>query len=150
MAAKIKLELVFDTFLTLAGIAIIITSVGFGFGTAKEPGPGFFPCFVGVLMVIFGLVLLLTGRKDEAKTLFEDLDGMKRFWLTAAIYAVWLLLLDYLGFLVITFFVTLASSKIMRLEGWLKPVLLALGTTFFIYLVFDIWFYTDLPRGILG
>ena len=146
-----KLETLFTGALTLVGLGIVYAAVQYGFGSPREPGPGFFPCFIGVLIVLFGGILLRPRRgSKEAPKLFANRDGAKRFWLAAASLVVWLLLLDALGFLLITFIVTWADAKIFRLEGWVKPALLAAGTTLMIFLLFDVWFYIDLPRGFWG
>ena len=55
-----------------------------------------------------------------------------------------------LGYVLTTFAVTYAFCKIMKLEGWLKPLALSIATALFIYLLFDVWLYIDLPRGIFG
>ncbi len=146
-----KPETLFTAALTLVGLGIVYTAVQYGFGSPREPGPGFFPCLIGLLVVIFGGILL-TPRRQEKKEqkLFDNRDGTWRFWLAAASLVLWLLLLDALGFLLITFIVTWADAKIFKLEGSIKPALLAAGTTLMIFLLFDIWFYTDLPRGFLG
>jgi hypothetical protein len=145
-----KLETLFTTALTLLGLGIVYTAVQYGFGSLREPGPGFFPCFIGLLVVIFGMILLIPRRQDKKEPkLFDNRDGAWRFWLAAGSLVVWLLLLNPLGFLIITFVVTLADAKVFKLEGWVKPVLLAAGTTLMIFLLFDVWFYTDLPRGLL-
>jgi hypothetical protein len=65
-------------------------------------------------------------------------------------FCTWLTFMPWLGFIIMTFFASLAFAKIMGLEGWFKPILLAVGGSVFIYLLFDVLFYADLPRGILG
>jgi sterol desaturase/sphingolipid hydroxylase (fatty acid hydroxylase superfamily) len=152
MASIFKtLQTAFTALLTLTGLGIVITAVYYGFGSAREPGPGFFPCFAGLLIIAFGLILLFADRRgNKGQKLFDTKEGMFRFWLTVTSFVLWLLLLNSLGFLITTFLVTVGNAKIFQMEGWVKPALLALGTTFFIFLIFDIWFYTDLPRGLLG
>jgi len=124
-----------------------------GFGSTKQPGPGFFPALVGLFGLVFGILLiihyLVQKSLDGERKIFEK--GQKgRFVAMVAIFCGWLISLPWLGFIIATFFATLAFAKIMGLEGWLRPVLLSLGGAVFIYLLFDIWFYSDLPRGFLG
>jgi putative tricarboxylic transport membrane protein len=145
------LQKVFIALLTLTGLGITITAVHYGFGTAAEPGPGFFSFFVGLLIVTLGIVLLFIDRGgDKDQKIFETRNGMFCFWLTITSFVLWLVMLDSIGFLFTTFLVTLVNAKIFKLEGWVKPTLLAVGTSIFIFLLFDVWFYTDLPRGLLG
>jgi hypothetical protein len=69
--------------------------------------------------------------------------------MTAA-FCVWILLMPLLGYVAVTLLATFGFCKVMKLEGWLKPLFISLGTTLFIYLLFDYWLYIDLPKGILG
>jgi hypothetical protein len=62
----------------------------------------------------------------------------------------WIITMPVLGYVIATFAVSYAFCKIMKLEGWLKPLALSIATGVFIYLLFDVWLYIDLPRGILG
>ena len=58
--------------------------------------------------------------------------------------------MPFLGYVIVTLLATYAFCKIMKLEGWWKPLAVSVGTALFIYLLFDYWLYIDLPRGILG
>jgi hypothetical protein len=65
-------------------------------------------------------------------------------------FVFWIIAMPYLGYVIVTFIATYCSCKVMKLEGWLRPLVLSVGTALFIYLLFDYWLYIDLPRGILG
>lgn len=148
-----KAEVLFTLALTLCSFVIFYMSYKLGFGSTKQPGPGFFPALVGLFGLVFGILLIIhylgqKPMKGESK-IFEK--GQKaRFIAMVAIFCGWLISLPWLGFIIVTFFATLAFAKIMGLEGWLRPVLLSIGGAVFIYLLFDVWFYSDLPRGFLG
>ena len=65
-------------------------------------------------------------------------------------FVVWLLLTPFLGYVPTTFVVSIAMAKAVGLERWFRPIVLSLGIAVSIYLLFDLMFYVDLPRGILG
>ena len=67
-----------------------------------------------------------------------------------AAFCLWILLMPLFGYVVVTLLATYGFCKIMKLEGWWKPLSVSAGTALFIYLLFDYWLYIDLPRGILG
>jgi hypothetical protein len=67
-----------------------------------------------------------------------------------ATFCLWIAVMPFLGYVIVTLLATLAFCKIMKLEGWWKPLAVSAGTALFIYLLFDYWLYIDLPRGILG
>ncbi len=65
-------------------------------------------------------------------------------------FFLWILVMPWLGYVVVTLFITFGIAKIMKLEGFWKPFSISAGTALFIYLLFDYWLYIDLPKGILG
>ena len=147
-------ELLFTLALVAMSLVILMMSFELGFGSMKQPGPGFFPAFTSLLGLVFGILLIiryLASQKGAgpSKAAFEKSE-VKRFIAMIATFCAWLILMPWLGFIIVTFLATLAFAKIMGEKGWLFPILLAIGGSVFIYLLFDVWFYADLPRGFLG
>ena len=149
MGKTIRLEMLFDLFLVLLGIVIIIVSIGYGFGTLRRPGPGLYPFFIGVAVLV--LSLFSRSRNEiENGSPFNGREGIKTFVLMTVTFCLWIVAMPLLGYVVVTLLATYAFCKIMKLEGWWKPLAVSAGTALFIYLLFDYWLYIDLPRGILG
>jgi putative tricarboxylic transport membrane protein len=147
---KWPLEIVFDLLLPVLGVVITVISLGYGFGTFRRPGPGLYPFFIGLSIAVFGAVLLLSEfRKLDRSPLFGK-GEIHTFLFMIAAFCLWILLMPLLGYIVVTLLATFGFCKIMKLEGWWKPLSISGGTTLFIYLLFDYWLYIDLPRGILG
>jgi hypothetical protein len=133
------------------GCGIIIVSTQYGFGSLKYPGPGLYPFFVGAVILFFGFIDFIRGKEHRAKErLFDSNSEIKNFALLCIIFLFWIIGMPYLGYTVMSSLASLLISKVIGLEGWLKPLILSILTSLFIYLVFNVWFYTDLPRGILG
>ena len=137
--------------LSMLGLVIVIESVQIGFGTLRRPGSGLFPFLCGIILFLLNIFPLLypPAVKPHA-SLFVNKDENKTFLFLILTFFSWILLMPYLGWLLITFFVTLSFSKILRLEGWKKPILLSLGNTALSYFLFDYCLYLDLPRGFGG
>lgn len=143
-------QILFDLMMAVLGVVIMAISWGYGFGTGQNPGPGLYPFFIGLALVIFGAFLLFSDlRKSDPITLF-DKDAILIFLLIVVAFCLWILLMPLLGYHLVTLLTTFWFCKIMKLEGWWKPLSVSAGTTLFIYLVFDVWLYTDLSRGIWG
>ena len=142
-------ELIFNLLLMALGIYVIATSLKIGFGTLREPDAGFFP-FVGGLFILISNVSVLAREARKNQPLFPDRAGIPIFFMFMAIAAGWILFMPYLGYVMVSFLAVLGLSKLMKLAGWGKPILLAAVVAFFIYLLFDYWLYLDLPRGIWG
>lgn len=147
-----KLEALFCLGLAVFFGLILVLSVQLGFGSMKDPGPGFFPAFtslfgIGFSISVLGQRLSARGRAEQGKRIFAPGQG-SRFLAMIATFCGWLMLMPWLGFILVTFLATLVFAKIMGLEGWWRPILLSICAALFIYFLFDVWFYADLPRGI--
>ena len=150
MGKTVRLELLFDLFLILLGIVILIISWSYGFGTFRRPGPGLYPFFIGVAVMILSLFATISEVKSKTASHLMDREGIKTFVLMTITFCLWILVMPLLGYVIVTLLATYAFCKIMKLEGWWKPLAVSGGTALFIYLLFDVWLYIDLPRGILG
>ena len=148
--SKFHPELFFTFLLMILAIVIIIVSLGYGFGTLRKPGPGLYPFFIGLLILFFSIVLLILGLKSKSSEPLFTKSGLKTFLLMVITFCLWIITMPILGYVIVTFGATYGFCKIMKLEGWLKPLALSIATALFIYLFFDVWLYIDLPRGIFG
>jgi len=132
------------------GVAIIGISLAYGFGTFKRPGPGLYPFFIGISIFVFSIALLIWKLRSQKSEPLLDREEIKTFLFMTATFCLWIIVMPFLGYVVVTLLATFAFGKIMKLEGWRKPLAVSAGTALFIYLMFDYWLYIDLPRGILG
>ena len=68
--------------LVAAGLAVVVAGVGYGMGTLRQMGSGFFPVVLGVLMALTGVALLATagGAPAEAPTETAHLAGPLVQW----------------------------------------------------------------------
>jgi hypothetical protein len=147
---RFGLEAWFVLLLIVLGSAISVISWGYGFGSLRQPGPGLYPFFIGAAIAVCALVLLiaeLRSGKDEEPL---DTDAAKTLAFMTLTFCLWIAAMPLLGYVIVTLLATCAFCKIMKLEGWLKPLALSAGTALFIYALFDHWLYIDLPRGFLG
>ena len=144
------LELTFDLILSVLGIIIVFTSLKYGFGTFRTPGPGLFPFFIGLSVLIFSLILLISEWRTQLRSASLNREDLKTFLLMVFAFCMWILVMPFFGYVVVTVLVTFGICKIMNLEGWWKPLSVSIGTALFIYFLFDYCLYIDLPKGILG
>ena len=149
-AAIFRLETFFDFLLLVLGIAIVVVSLGYGFGSLARPGPGLYPAFLGAAIAISAFFILISDLRPASGEHLLDAQGTTTLALMTATFCLWIVAMPLLGYVVVTLLATFAFCKIMKLEGWWKPLAVSGGTALFIYLLFDYWMYVDLPRGILG
>jgi len=148
-AARFRLATCFDFLMLVLGIVIAVTSLGYGFGSFGRPGSGLYPFFIGVAIAVFAFFILISELRSDTPKPVLDREGAITLILMTATFCLWIVAMPLLGYVVVTLLAAYAFCKIMKLEGWWKPLAVSGGTALFIYLLFDYWMYIDLPRGIL-
>jgi len=117
-------------------------------GTLHQPGPGFFPFWAGVVLGLLSLILLLNSLRNQERLSLSGLKSWKLLLVAGALLA-YLLLLETLGFVTITF---LFLFILLRLEykGWVFSAVSALLGALASYAIFQLWLKTQLPTGPFG
>ena len=149
-AAMLRLGNVFNLFLAALGVAIVVVSVGYGFGSLARPGPGLYPAFLGAAIAVWALFVLVGDLRAGSGVRGPGRGAGFTLFAMTATFSLWILAMPLLGYVLVTLLAVFSFGKIMRLEGWRKPLALSVGTALFIYVLFDHWLYVDLPRGLLG
>ena len=135
--------------IAVVGVLVMVLSFSYGLGTIKKPGPGLYPFVVGLLILPLDLLVFLSSRKHPHEGQSLNKRGIVTFLSFVGACVFWIVAMPYTGYPIVTLIAAFFLSKVMKLEGWVKPLILALGVAIFIYLLFDYWLYIDLPRGIL-
>ena len=149
-AARLRLATCFDFLMLVLGIVIAVMSWGYGFGSFGRPGPGLYPFFIGAAIAIFAFFILVSDLRSDTGKPVLDKEGAVTLILMTVTFCLWIVAMPLLGYVVVTLLAAFAFCKILKLEGWWRPLAVSGGTALFIYLLFDYWMYIDLPRGILG
>jgi uncharacterized membrane protein len=142
------------------GIGICLYAYTMDLGTFRDPGVGFVAFAAGIFLIVVGILLAASSRKTTRKSPEESaqrnpISGslmqtrVFKITYTIALLIIYGLLLDYLGYVLTTFAVMfgLFFDRSRR-----NPVAVPLGaaflTTGITYLVFEVWFQSQLPHGI--
>ncbi len=141
-------EACFTLILLLLSIYIIIHSIQIGIGQLTAPMSGLYPFIAGALIFICSIMFFIKPTYGQPP--FKNIGEVRDFILLIISFVFWVCSMPYLGYVFATFVTSFAMFKIFKVQGWFRPLLLTLGISLFIYLLFDYWLYTDLPRGILG
>jgi len=145
-----------------SGMVFLITSVLICLGAAKlpygdihNPGPGFFPVCIGLLLGALSIALIIkTTRQREKTRMIRELLSERIRWgkvllvlLALILYAV---SIQYAGFLVITFLFIAFLLRFVDPQPWRKVILWGLIGSGGCYLLFDVWMRLRLPKGFFG
>ena len=144
----------FSFLLAFSGSAIaVFSATQLGFGSTAEIGSGFFPFIVGIVLLVTGLTSGISsldhGDAPSGRESSLTPQSIHRVLYLVMSYVAWLLLIPFLGYVPTTLVISIVMAKTIGLEGWGRPILLSLGLALFLYFLFEVLFYVDLPRGIL-
>lgn len=129
------------------GAAAIFESAKLPLGTVRNPGQGFFPWWISVVIAGLALVLLtqaLTSGSSASQPARGRIAKVVALLLALAAYT---LLLDFLGYLICTFLLVLFMLRATNPHRWRIALSMALLTAVGSYVVFAIWLRVPLPRG---
>ena len=141
------------TFWLIFALVTIVKAYGLGLGNLFQPGPGFLFFWVGILLAVLSLAIIIrpTGVKqgqEPSQPLFADINFTKIIQVLIAVF-LYALLLESLGFVVVTTLFFFFVLGVVEKKGWLFTVLTGISVTGIAYLVFQVWLQTRLPEGIL-
>jgi putative tricarboxylic transport membrane protein len=140
-------------FLLLFAIYVCVMSWRLGLGSLHKPGSGFMPFWSAVLIAILAVILFV--QEIRAGSVAPEEEGGERpnwksIGLTLLFFLVYILSLEYLGFIVGTVLFTGAILKIIEKKGWFLSSWVSLVMAFACYYVFKVWLQAELPRGLIG
>ncbi|RAI02218.1 tripartite tricarboxylate transporter TctB family protein [Acuticoccus sediminis] len=115
------------------GVAAMIVARDYPFGTVVRMGPGFVPIMLGALLVVLGLGAAFLGRGLPAVSL--DLHLRPAVLILGGIL-VWVVLVDWLGFVPATFALVAISAQAERDIKLHETAALAAGLTLVGYVLF--------------
>lgn len=149
-----KMNLIFAAICAVIGVVLIALASGYptaaDYGTGV-PGPGLWPMVISAVMLAMSALLVLKSLKMSPEKNTEVPmwnEGTKRVYITMGILVVYVLVLEFLGFIIAT---TIMEAIFLHWFAKKKPwftVLLALVVTLVIYCVFQ--FVLNVPVGSFG
>ncbi|MBI5969056.1 MAG: tripartite tricarboxylate transporter TctB family protein [Deltaproteobacteria bacterium] len=128
----------------------LVGALGYPMGTLDRPGPGLYPLFTGILLVIASIGSLVTNLLNqlEKKINFPRGKDLGRVLTVIGGTIAYVLLLPYAGHLLASMAIVFIVLQTMGLPSWpLKigfTIAIALGS----FYLFDTLLSVPLPRGI--
>ena len=137
-------------------LAVVVIGTALGYPTAEDygtgvPGPGLWPIVISTVMLVCVAIMIYRAvkMKPENDTKIEFWNsGTKRVYLTMAILAIYLLILEPVGFIIST---TVMQFIFIQWFAKKKPVItlaIAVVITMVVYLVFK--FTLNVPIDSFG
>ena len=146
------------TLLSVDSVALILSSLylwgalGYRRGTMDQPGPGLYPLFVGVLLVVASIGSIVTDLVNPAQGELEIPKGkdLGRMLTVLGAAAAYVLLLPYAGHLLSAIMLIFIVLHAMGLTSWPMKIGFTIGLALGSYYLFDILLMVPLPKGFLG
>ena len=150
-----KEEIGVTIFFILIGLTYLLAATRYSVGEISNLGPGFTPRLLGVVFLILSGYLLVTGligRQEEGGKKFQTDpepggNAFAQVALVTLILALYVAVMNFIGFALSTFLAVIFCSRFMGLEGWRKPALLGVGTVVLTLLLFVFFLDIPLPAG---
>ncbi len=136
-------------------IAAFVSGMGlkFGLGSIGYPGPGFFPFLVGLILLGLSVGILLMGLKERraAEGNFAQWPFFRKnvFFILAILFA-YAFSLEYVGYVVGSFFLLLYLFKVPGAQKWWFSTLMTVAMVAMTYYVFGVLLQAQFPKGVLN
>lgn len=142
-------------FLLVVGSFFSFEARNLKIGRIVQPGPGFFPFWLGLALILLSLALLLRimrGKMDSGgpgEPLWKGLQWPKIMFLLGALllYAIFL---ESLGYLLATFLLMFFLFRAVEPQRWSVVIAGSVVTSLFTYILFRLWLQVQLPVGLWG
>jgi putative tricarboxylic transport membrane protein len=119
------------------------------------PGAGFLPFWLGVLLAVLATILFVSAWRSQAtekntKPVFPGKQAL--FAITSVLVglAVYILLIEVVGYLVDTFLFVVFLMKVVEREKWPLTLMIAVSTTVGLFITFQILLQITLPSNMFG
>jgi putative tricarboxylic transport membrane protein len=147
VAAMIRRDLAVAAIGLAFGAVALYESAKLPFGTVRNPAQGFFPWWTSVVIVLLAIVLLGQVLRSRSSTNQHAPGRIANVTALLLVLAAYTFLLDFLGYLICTFFLVLFMLRATNPHRWPVALSMAFLTAVGSYVVFAIWLSVPLPRG---
>jgi putative tricarboxylic transport membrane protein len=123
---------------------------GLSIGSLHAPGAGFFPLLIAAVLLLLSLFLMIKGGKSQSEEDAVSAPAIIRMLLLFAALVAYFLLLEYLGFVIVSFLLMSFLFLWVGRQRWYVAGLSAVVCIGCAYLLFEILLKSNLPRGVFG
>jgi len=130
--------------LAILALGYLLVGRRYPLDTLATPGPGVVPLAAGVVLLVLAIWLLLAAPRSAPEPA-DGGAGRRAPLVMAAVLALYAATLPVLGFLLTSVALVFVAARLMGLDGWWRPVALALGITLASRVIFGSWLGVPLP-----
>jgi putative tricarboxylic transport membrane protein len=131
----------------LAGI-VIFDSYRLGNGWSSDgPQAGYFPFFIGAILLLASLYNVFTALKTDASKIFLEKGPAKLVMMILIPLGVYVLAVEYLGLYVASIIYIAIFMVWLGKYSYLMAAMVSIGVMALFFVTFEIWFKVPLLKG---
>ncbi len=132
----------------LFGAIVIIGSLQVGITWGLEgPKAGFFPFYLGLLIILAGIVNFIQIMAVRTAGLFAEWGQLRQVVAVVVPTTIYVALIPYIGLYVASALLIAVFMKWLGRYGWALVIAVSVGITVLNFLMFEKWFLVPLPKG---
>jgi hypothetical protein len=130
------------------GVITMVGSLKVGIGWAAEgPQSGFFPFWVGAIIVLASAINLVRARAVSPTRLFAEWSQIAQVRKVVIPLAVYVAAVPFLGIYLSSALLIAGFMRWIGRYGWLLTLTISIVLPIVIYVTFEKWFLVPLPKG---
>jgi hypothetical protein len=134
--------------IALFGVVVIIGSLKAGINWGAEgPRAGFFPFYVGILIVIASAINLWHALRSHNDELFAEWGQLRQVMSVVVPTAIYVGSMPFTGLYIASIIYIGWFMRWLGKYSWLTVIAVALGMPIVTYFIFERWFLVPLPKG---
>lgn len=128
------------------GVIFGSTKAGIGWG-AEGPKAGFFPFYVGLVILGSSIVNFVQAAAQRSERLFADWQQLGLVASVLVPTAIYVALIPWIGIYLASTILIAVFMRWLGRYGWPLIAAIAIGVPIAFFLVFERWFLVPLPKG---
>ncbi len=142
------IEMGVAAFILALGAITMIGSLSVGIGWAAEgPQSGFFPFYVGLLIVIASVINFFRASSIARGRQFAEWGQIAQVRKVVIPMAIYVAAVPWLGIYVASGLLIAGFMRWLGRYGWLMTIGISVVMPILIYVTFEKWFLVPLPKG---
>ncbi len=135
--------------IAIFALIVIVGSIQAGIGWGDEgPKAGFFPFYVGLMILISSLINLLGVLQQHGDDgLFAEWGQLRQVLAILVPTVIYVALIPWIGIYVASILLIAVFMRWLGGYGWGMVAAIAIGVPLVTFVIFEKWFLVPLPKG---
>ena len=135
-------------FMALLGIITVVGSLQAGIGWGAEgPKSGFFPFWIGLIVVASSLFNMVRAYTHGSRKLFANWHELAQVLKVVLPLTVYVGLIPWIGIYLASALLIAGFMRWIGRYGWLLTLTISIALPVITYVTFEMWFLVPLPKG---